>query len=122
MGLIVCTEHEKLEGVPPVGGTPFCYADMDRAHMNRTKVLWPSGDQTGRVRRASVKVNSIAPPMVLKTSVVHADTCLDQSERGCPAEWTIQEPVSYTHLTLPTILRVWISVVAGALKEKKHKN
>ena len=92
MGFRVCTEHEKLEGVPPVGGTPFCYADMDRAHMNRTKVLWPSGDQTGRVRRASVKVNSIAPPMVLKTSVVHADTCLDQSERGCPAEWTIQEP------------------------------
>src|SRR5680860_1468687 len=82
MGFRVCTEHEKLEGVPPVGGTPFCYADMDRAHMNRTKVLWPSGDQTGRVRRASVKVNSIAPPMVLKTSVVHADTCLDQSERG----------------------------------------
>src|SRR5665811_331916 len=27
-------------------------------------------------------------------------------------------PVSYTHLTLPTILRVWISVVAVSLKKK----
>eukprot|EP00831_Metopus_contortus_P041908 TRINITY_DN32988_c0_g1_i1.p1 TRINITY_DN32988_c0_g1~~TRINITY_DN32988_c0_g1_i1.p1 ORF type:complete len:147 (+),score=51.12 TRINITY_DN32988_c0_g1_i1:26-466(+) len=30
------------------------------------------------------------------------------------------KPVSYTHLTLPTILLVQISVVAGALKKKRN--
>eukprot|EP00825_Cyclidium_porcatum_P032273 TRINITY_DN3451_c0_g1_i2.p2 TRINITY_DN3451_c0_g1~~TRINITY_DN3451_c0_g1_i2.p2 ORF type:complete len:100 (-),score=31.55 TRINITY_DN3451_c0_g1_i2:42-341(-) len=30
------------------------------------------------------------------------------------------EPVSYTHLTLPTICSVQISVVAVSLKKKKH--
>ena len=31
----------------------------------------------------------------------------------------IFDPVSYTHLTLPTIYSVWISVVAVSLKKKK---
>ena len=34
----------------------------------------------------------------------------------------LQEPVSYTHLTLPTKRIVEISVVAGQLKKKKKKN
>eukprot|EP00831_Metopus_contortus_P038763 TRINITY_DN30421_c0_g1_i1.p1 TRINITY_DN30421_c0_g1~~TRINITY_DN30421_c0_g1_i1.p1 ORF type:complete len:169 (+),score=30.74 TRINITY_DN30421_c0_g1_i1:168-674(+) len=33
-----------------------------------------------------------------------------------------RQPVSYTHLTLPTILLVQISVVAVSLKKKKNKN
>src|SRR5450756_3193515 len=32
----------------------------------------------------------------------------------------IQLPVSYTHLTLPTIYSVYISVVAASLKKKKQ--
>src|SRR5665811_860782 len=37
---------------------------------------------------------------------------------GAAGSWA-PHPVSYTHLTLPTILRVWISLVAVSLKTKK---
>src|SRR5428012_20875 len=45
--------------------------------------------------------------------------CPARAEDGCP----LQAPgaVSYTHLTLPTIYSVEISVVAVSLKKKKKK-
>eukprot|EP00831_Metopus_contortus_P082917 TRINITY_DN9075_c0_g1_i1.p2 TRINITY_DN9075_c0_g1~~TRINITY_DN9075_c0_g1_i1.p2 ORF type:complete len:120 (+),score=41.58 TRINITY_DN9075_c0_g1_i1:115-474(+) len=45
--------------------------------------------------------------------------CEDQDHRKGFLQGRCKHPVSYTHLTLPTILLVQISVVAVSLKKKK---
>eukprot|EP00825_Cyclidium_porcatum_P008408 TRINITY_DN14187_c0_g1_i1.p2 TRINITY_DN14187_c0_g1~~TRINITY_DN14187_c0_g1_i1.p2 ORF type:complete len:147 (-),score=4.16 TRINITY_DN14187_c0_g1_i1:28-468(-) len=53
---------------------------------------------------------------------VLTQTAIKFSALGEPQMGSSTLPVSYTHLTLPTICSVQISVVAGALKKKKYNN
>eukprot|EP00831_Metopus_contortus_P005271 TRINITY_DN11987_c0_g1_i1.p1 TRINITY_DN11987_c0_g1~~TRINITY_DN11987_c0_g1_i1.p1 ORF type:complete len:134 (+),score=45.98 TRINITY_DN11987_c0_g1_i1:58-459(+) len=56
----------------------------------------------------------------MQRGLVGSEMCIrDRTELdGCCGRCHLV-PVSYTHLTLPTILLVQISVVAGSLKKKK---
>eukprot|EP00831_Metopus_contortus_P058102 TRINITY_DN50341_c0_g1_i1.p3 TRINITY_DN50341_c0_g1~~TRINITY_DN50341_c0_g1_i1.p3 ORF type:complete len:105 (-),score=34.46 TRINITY_DN50341_c0_g1_i1:31-345(-) len=57
-----------------------------------------------------------------KSDLKIAKLCQKISERDLKLkECEKQIPVSYTHLTLPTILLVQISVVAVSLKKKKRQ-
>eukprot|EP00831_Metopus_contortus_P009451 TRINITY_DN13647_c0_g1_i1.p1 TRINITY_DN13647_c0_g1~~TRINITY_DN13647_c0_g1_i1.p1 ORF type:complete len:205 (+),score=25.14 TRINITY_DN13647_c0_g1_i1:142-756(+) len=67
----------------------------------------------------SVSSSPILCPLGYYTSAAGQTSCTE-----CPAGFycigALLSPVSYTHLTLPTILLVQISVVAVSLKKKKN--
>eukprot|EP00831_Metopus_contortus_P040606 TRINITY_DN31817_c0_g1_i1.p2 TRINITY_DN31817_c0_g1~~TRINITY_DN31817_c0_g1_i1.p2 ORF type:complete len:140 (+),score=24.77 TRINITY_DN31817_c0_g1_i1:232-651(+) len=64
----------------------------------------------GSVLAGKGGTTSQSRPVIVEVSNPFFGGCIQQ----CP------EAVSYTHLTLPTILLVQISVVAVSLKKKKH--
>eukprot|EP00831_Metopus_contortus_P058616 TRINITY_DN5074_c0_g1_i8.p2 TRINITY_DN5074_c0_g1~~TRINITY_DN5074_c0_g1_i8.p2 ORF type:complete len:107 (+),score=42.80 TRINITY_DN5074_c0_g1_i8:77-397(+) len=102
----------------------FFFFSSRRRHTRCREVSWarrcvqetalaPRGDERrSRLRQATVRSQTSFDPWI--------------SEWGNPAGvmsgYSLAEfigPVSYTHLTLPTILLVQISVVAVSLKKKK---
>eukprot|EP00825_Cyclidium_porcatum_P025033 TRINITY_DN2732_c0_g1_i5.p1 TRINITY_DN2732_c0_g1~~TRINITY_DN2732_c0_g1_i5.p1 ORF type:complete len:130 (+),score=43.79 TRINITY_DN2732_c0_g1_i5:71-460(+) len=66
--------------------------------------------------------NDTATPEIYTLHIVGSVRCVQETE-PCMSkykQYTVK-PVSYTHLTLPTICSVQISVVAVSLKKKKKK-
>ena len=75
-------------------------ADPTPPNLDRGSSLAPGAKTYSDYRKLLAERNDIDAVVVITPSFLHAEVTIAALERGLPV------PVSYTHLTLPTILRV----------------
>eukprot|EP00831_Metopus_contortus_P081438 TRINITY_DN8560_c0_g2_i1.p1 TRINITY_DN8560_c0_g2~~TRINITY_DN8560_c0_g2_i1.p1 ORF type:complete len:159 (-),score=3.41 TRINITY_DN8560_c0_g2_i1:26-502(-) len=95
-------------------------ADQASGDMILTGTVWKVGPQWVRAPYGYGVILSLS-------RAGHVKSCLNMGGPPSKPKYSYATdselvPVSYTHLTLPTILLVQISVVAGSLKKKKNWN